>query len=146
MSKSPSKSKPNKSKSGKYPALRWLSVPTEDDYPAAACFLNLMARSTQIDLLTALLSHAPTVHQAAKDILRAAGLALLPMDDPEVAKDMQRVADGVALWPILLVRGDIASGRKLVIADGYHRVCTGYHFTEVSEIPYRIVDLPAIAV
>ena len=86
------------------------------------------------------------MHQAAKDILRAAGLPLLPLDDGEVAKDLTRVNDGVALSPILLIRGDVATGRALVVADGYHRVCTGYHLAEDSPIPCRIVDLPAIAV
>ncbi len=130
----------------KPPALAWLAEPAEHDYPSAASFLNLVASSTQVDVLTALLSQAPTVHQAAKDILRAAGLPLLPVDDPQVAKDLRRVAAGIALSPILLVRGDIVTGRKAVVADGYHRVCTGYHLAEDSEIPCRIVSLPAVAV
>lgn len=126
--------------------LAWLDAPAPHDYPSAASYLNLVAGGAQIEVLTSLLSQAPTVHQAAKDILRAAGLPLLPLDDPEVAKDLRRVAKGTALSPILLVRGDIGTGRQLVVADGYHRVCTGYHLAENSPIPCRIVDLPAIAV
>ena len=145
MAKS-AKSKPGSGKPAKLPVVHWLDSPAEHDYPSAASFLNLVARSSQIEVLTALLSQAPTVHQAAKDILRAAGLALLPMDDPEVAKDIKRAADGVALSPVLLVRGDILTGRALVIADGYQRVCAGYHLGENDEIPCRIVNLPAIAV
>ena len=126
--------------------LTWLAEPAEHDYPSARSFLNLVAGSARVEVVTALLSQAPTVHQAAKDILRAAGLPLLPVDDPEVTKDLKRVADSVALSPVLLVRGDIDEGRKLVIADGYHRVCTSYHLDEDSEVPCRIVDLPAITV
>jgi hypothetical protein len=128
------------------PKLTWLPAPAEHDYPSAASFLNLVARPTQIEVLTALLSQAPTVHQAAKDVLRAAGLPLLEKDDPEVAKDLSRVARGVALSPVLLIRGDIDDARPLVIADGYHRVCASYHLTENTEIPCRIVDLPAIKI
>jgi hypothetical protein len=85
------------------------------------------------------------VQQHAKDILRAARLALLPADDPEVARDLKNVAKGNALSPILLVRGDLGQGRDLQIADGYHRVCASYHLGEDTEIPCRLVDLPAIA-
>jgi DNA-binding transcriptional LysR family regulator len=126
--------------------LVWLEEPAEHDYPSAASFLSLVARGEQVEALTALLSQAPTVRQAAKDILRAAGLPLLAVDDPEVAKDLARVADGVALSPVLLVRGDIDTGRKLMVADGYHRVCAGYHLDEDSAIPCRIVGLPPMTV
>jgi hypothetical protein len=41
------------------------------------------------------------------------------------------------------VRGDLAAGRPLQIADGYHRVCASYHLSEDTEIPCRIADIPA---
>lgn len=147
---SASKSKSKASGKGKHGtkavrlAITWLDAPAEHDYPSAASFLNLTTPAGQIDVITALLSHAPTVHQAAKDILRAAELPLLPVTDPEVSKDLARVNDGVALSPILLLRGDAQTGRALVVADGYHRVCTAYHLGENAAIPCRIVDLPAV--
>jgi hypothetical protein len=125
--------------------LKWASDPQEHDYPAAGSFLRLVCPPAQVEVLTALLSQAPTVTQHAKDVLRAARLPLLPADDPEVTKDLDRVAKGVALSPILLVRGDLATGVALVIADGYHRVCASYHLDEDTEIPCRLVGLPAIA-
>ena len=146
MSKSKSK-KNSKGKFGfdRFPPLRWREAPAEHDFPSAASFLNLVAGDAEVDALTALLTQAPTVHHAAKDILRAARLPLLPVHDPEVSKDLERVRAGVALSPILLVRGDIGTGRALVIADGYHRTCTSYHLSEDSEIPCRIAALPAAA-
>lgn len=147
-----SKSKSKSGRKGKHGtkavplALTWLDDPAEHDYPSAASFLSLTARAGPIDVITTLLSQAPTVHQAAKDILRAAGLPLLPVTDPEVSKDLARVNDGVALSPILLLRGDIETGRALVVADGYHRVCTAYHLGENDAIPCRIVDLPVVVV
>jgi hypothetical protein len=130
----------------KTPKLTWDQAPAEHDYPAAASFLRLVATATQVEVLTALLSRAPTVQQHAKDVLRAAHLPLLPADDPEVAKDLKKVAKGVALSPVLLVRGDLLTGTPLQIADGYHRVCASYHLNEDTDIPCRIVALPAIAV
>ena len=130
----------------KAPKLTWDQAPAAHDYPAAASYLGLVARTTQVEVLTALLSQAPTVHQHAKDILRAARLPLLAADDPEVAKDLKRVRKGVELSPVLLVRGDLAAGVLLQIADGYHRVCASYHLDEDADVPCRIVELPAIGV
>jgi hypothetical protein len=125
----------------KTPPLKWVQSPAEHDYPSAASFLSLLTYSAQVEALITALSHAPTVQQYAKDILRAARLPLLPAADPEVAVDLRRVAKGTALSPILLVRGDLAAGLPLQIADGYHRVCASYHLSEDTEIPCRIVDL-----
>jgi hypothetical protein len=123
--------------------LKWADAPSEHDYPAAASFLRLIASPPVSAALAGLLSQAPTVHHPVKDILRAARLSLLPADDAEVAKDLKKVAEGIALSPILLVRGDLATGRALQIADGYHRVCASYHLSENTQVPCRLVDPPA---
>lgn len=123
--------------------LKWADAPDEHDYPAAALYLSLVADPGLADALSSSLADASTVHQHAKDILRAARLPLLPADDVEVAKDLKKVRKGTALSPILLVRGDFVTGRLLQIADGYHRVCASYHLNEDTDIPCRLVDLPA---
>lgn len=135
-----------KSSKSKKPTVTWASEPAKHDYPAAASYLRLIAHPSLVDVLTALLSQAPTVEQHAKDILRAARLPLLPVDDAAVVKELKEVANGVALSPILLVRGDVATGVPLHIADGYHRVCASYHLSENTNIPCRLVSLPAIAI
>ena len=129
-------------KKSKKTAVTWLSEPAVHDYPAAQSFLRLIATPDVVTDCTTLLSQAATVQQHAKDILRAARLPLLPHDDPEVAKDLKAVAKGTSLSPILLIAGDIGSGRILQIADGYHRVCASYHLSEDTEIPCRLVTLP----
>jgi hypothetical protein len=108
-------------------------------------FLRLIAAPALAESLSSLLSQAPLVHQAAKDILRAARLPLLPADDPEVAKDLKKVSKGTPLSPVLLVRGELRPDRALQIADGYHRVCASYHLDEDAEIPCRLVDPPAVS-
>ena len=127
-------------------AVTWLPDPAEHDYPAAESYLRLIAGPELVKESTALLSEAPTVHQHAKDILRAARLPLLAADDPAVAKDLEKVANGNALSPILLIAGDLSTGRALQIADGYHRVCASYHLSEITEIPCRLITLAEPAV
>jgi hypothetical protein len=129
----------------KTPSVAWTDAPAAEDYPAAVSYLRLLVGPALVEVLVSLLSHAPTVSQQAKDILRAAQLPLLPNDDPEVAKDLKRVAKSKPLSPILLVRGDLSADRGLQIADGYHRVCASYHVNEDTKIPCRFVDLPAVA-
>jgi hypothetical protein len=125
-------------------AVKWTAAPAAHDYPAAAAYLGLLAGTDLVQVLTALLSQAPTVHHAAKDILRAARLELLGPEDLEVAKDLKKIGKGVELSPVLIVRGDLASGRPLQIADGYHRVCASYHTDEDVEVSCRVIDLPRV--
>lgn len=129
-------------KVGVTPVVTWATAPAAHDYPAAASYLRLIAGGTLVEMCTAGLAEAPTIQQHAKDILRAARLPLLPADDPEVAKDLAKIASGRALSPVLLVRGDVATDRPLQIADGYHRVCASYRLSEDTEIPCRLISLP----
>jgi len=96
--------------------------------------------------LIGLLRTAPPHQQQAKDILRAARLPLLAVDDPEVVTDLQKIRRGKALSPILLVAGDLATGRTLQVADGYHRACASYHVDEDAEVPCRVATLPSVAI
>ena len=118
--------------------VRWLTAPEDHDYPAAASYLSLLASSSGVTALVQALKSAPTVTFKAKDVLRAARLDLLPVDNPHVAADLKKVRAGKALSPILLVRGDLATGVSLQIADGYHRVCASFHTDENTDIPCRV--------
>ena len=117
----------------------WGEAPDEHDYPAAADYLALLAPAEQISEIVAALKQAPIVHKKAKDLLRASCLALLPIDNPHVQRDLKKIKKGTALSPILVVRGELNTGVALQIADGYHRVCASYHTDENTDIPVRIV-------
>ncbi len=119
--------------------VRWKDEPDEHDYPAAASYLALIGDPPTVTMLVDALRSAPVERHKAKDILRAAGLAHLPIDNVHVARDVDKVKSGRALSPVLLVRGDIGRGLSLQIADGYHRVCASYHLDEDTDIPCRIV-------
>jgi hypothetical protein len=120
------------------PSVKWLDKPEAHDFPAAADYLALLADSHSVDELTEQLRAGSVVHKKAKDILRAAQLSLLPVDNPHVAADLAKIKKGQPLSPILLVRGDFATGVPLQIADGYHRVCASYHTDENTDIPVVI--------
>jgi hypothetical protein len=117
------------------PKVKWLEKPEAHDFPAAADYLALLADPDTVKELTQSLQAGDIVHKKAKDILRAAQLTLLPVDNPHVASDLAKIKKGEPLSPILLVRGDFAIGVLLQIADGYHRVCASYHTDENTDIP-----------
>ncbi len=118
----------------------WKDEPEEQDYPAARSYLSLLVDPGEAKKTAKALGDEPdAARYKAKDILRAAGLPLLPLDDPEVAKDLAKVKAGTKLSPVLLVRGD-----PLWVADGYHRICASYHLDEDAEIPCRIVARPRV--
>jgi hypothetical protein len=116
-------------------AVIWKTEPDAHDFPAAEAYLSLLAPKPEVDLLVAALKSATPMHQKAKDILRAAGLPLLARDNPHVASDLDKIQQNKPLSPVLLVRGELSTGRALQIADGYHRVCASYHVDENTDIP-----------
>ncbi|MEW2502522.1 hypothetical protein ACQPXB_30425 [Amycolatopsis sp. CA-161197] len=121
--------------------VTWLDEPQHHDYPAAASYLALIAGTDLVDhLIEELKDGRNAAFFKAKDILRAAGLALLPVDNPHVSSDLRKIHDRKDLSPILLVRGDLRLGIALEIADGYHRVCASYHTDENTDIPCRIAS------
>ncbi|OJZ73780.1 hypothetical protein BRW65_11670 [Mycobacterium paraffinicum] len=119
-------------------SVKWLEKPEAHDFPAAADYLTMLADSATVKKVIKKLKAGTVTHRKAKDILRAAGLGLLPVDNPHVAADLTKIEKGQALSPILLVRGDFPIGVPSQIADGYHRVCASYHTDENTDIPVVI--------
>jgi len=120
--------------------VTWLDQPEEHDYPAAAAYLALLCDPALAQQLTDELRAAAPWEAKAKDIARASRLPLLPADDPHVASDLDKLRKGKALSPVLLVRGDLARGAPLVIADGFHRVCAVHLVEPNTVVPARIVS------
>jgi len=119
------------------PKIGWLNEVEEHDYPAAESYLNIIYPTTQVKDVVKKLRVAPVVEFKAKDVFRASGLSLLGVSNSHVAKDIKKIKKGKALSPLLLVR-DTAIG-KVVIADGYHRMCAIYKFNEDALIRCKIV-------
>ena len=116
--------------------IQWLDAPEDKDYPAAASYLGLLWPDSQVQSLVQQLRAAPLTRFKAKDIFRASGLSLLGTSNTHVVKDRDKILAGKQISPILLVR-ESANG-KVVIADGYHRLCAVYSFDEDAMIPCKI--------
>ena len=122
---------------GKQIEIKWLPEPGENNYPAAESYLRLIYDEKTAMAVVDKLKKAPVATFAAKDIFRASGLSLLGVSNSHVEKYREKIKDEKSLSPILLVR-DNRNG-KVIIADGYHRMCAVYSFNEDESIPVRIV-------
>ena len=109
--------------------------PAAHDFPAAYDYLELLFTPKKAELLMNKLKEAPNITKKAKDIFRASGLPLLSKENLHVKENLHKFKKKQKLSPILLVRGT----EKLIIADGYHRLCAAYYLTEDLNIPCRLV-------
>jgi hypothetical protein len=117
--------------------IDWFDEPEEHNYPAAESYLALLFDEKVVADYVRRLRSAKVARFKAKDIFRASGLSLLGVSNRHVEKDRRKILGGKKLSPLLLVR-DTVHG-KLIIADGYHRLCAVYQFDEDAWIPCKIV-------
>ncbi len=117
--------------------IKWLKQPEKQDYPAALSYLSLLFKKPVAKACVKKLKRATVSEFKAKDIFRASGLSLLGVSNKHVETDRQKIKSGRGLSPLLLVRNPTTS--KVIIADGYHRLCAVYSFDEDAVIPCKIV-------
>ena len=113
----------------------WLKDPEPHDFPSAKDYLELLFSIEETKAFVNNLQQGITITKKAKDILRASGLSLLPENNIHVKENIKKVKKGKKLSPLLLVKHEY----KLIIADGYHRICAAYYLSEDLEIPCRLV-------
>jgi hypothetical protein len=113
----------------------FLPDPEPHDYIAAVDYLELIWPRKVAEEKVALLQKTETIIKKAKDIFRASNLPLLPEDNIHVRHNLRKFKKNKKLSPILLVRGT----EKLIIADGYHRMCASYYLTEDLDVACRLV-------
>jgi hypothetical protein len=116
--------------------IQWLSEPEEHDYTAALSYLSLFYDRKTAKARVKELKRAGMSEFKSKDIFRAARLPLLAASNSHVKKDQKKIENGQKLSPLLLIRNSIRE--RVVIADGYHRLCAVYSFDEDAVIPCRI--------
>jgi hypothetical protein len=124
---------------GKDVSIKWLPEPEEKNYPAVESYLGLIYGGTSVKMIVDKLRSSGLSQFRARDIFRASGLSLLGISNYHVEKDRKKIVAGKQLSPILLVR-DERNG-KVIIADGYHRLCAVYSFNEDENIPCKISQL-----
>ncbi|MGZ5179487.1 MAG: hypothetical protein ACXWC6_04560 [Ramlibacter sp.] len=116
--------------------VKWLKRVDAEDFDAARRYLALVFAPRDAKALTASLEKAPMQRFPAKDVLRASEQPPKPRKDPDVAKQLKRIERGKPLSPVLLVR--VPGQAKLLVADGYHRVCAAYLHNEDEPVPCKI--------
>ena len=116
--------------------IKWLRKPEMHDYPAALSYLSLHYDASTAAVLVSRLKRAPISLFKAKDIFRASGLSLLGISNSHVQADRKKIKQKFRLAPLLLIREP--ANLKVIIADGYHRLCAVYSCDEDAVIPCQI--------
>jgi hypothetical protein len=110
--------------------LRWRKDVAEHDYAAASSYLSIRHGESRAQEVSKKLRKLPVIRRRANDILRATQRVPLPLSDPGVLRDLQKVLAGEKLSPVLVAEGDIA--------DGYHRVSLAYALSPYADVPLKI--------
>jgi len=118
--------------------VRWLREPKKDNYPAAHSYLSLLCGERKAAEYVKRLRRARLTKFKATDILRASALSPTPTD-PRLKREKKKIRAGEKLSPLLLIRDTLKLNCKLVIADGYHRLCAVYEIDEEADIPCKII-------
>ena len=116
--------------------ILWRGAPEEHDYPAAHSYLTLIFDEGKAAKYVRRLRAAPIAQFKAKDVFRASALSLLGVSNGHVERDRRKISAREKLSPILLVRAP-AIGR-VIVADGYHRLCAVYSIDEDAVVPCKI--------
>jgi hypothetical protein len=107
---------------GKYSGLplTWTDSPDDNDYKDCYDFLcGMYADDGQARAMLTALKAAPVRKMAAKNLIRANGTRY---EGKKARKQrLKQIKSGQPLNPILVVRGDPQTGRRLLIADGFSR-------------------------
>jgi hypothetical protein len=114
--------------------IKWAAEVADHDYAAAQAYLSLKLGEEAVAKAVQRLKKASLTTRRANDILRAAGLAAAPLNDPGVMKDLIKAIEGDQLSPILVLSGKKGSD----IADGFHRVSLVYRLDPFAEIPLKL--------
>ncbi len=116
------------------PPITWLHDVAEHDYDAAYNYLSLKFDEERAGDIVGRMKKAKLTSRRANDILRATGLAALPLTDPGVKRDLLKLLGGEKLSPVLVC--DQKAGAD--IADGYHRVSLAYNIDPFMSVPLRL--------
>ena len=95
-----------------------------------------IAKGQLLDRFVALVHKASLEHFMARDLMRAAEYDFSAPHDTEQRKKIKR---GQKLAPLLIVR-DIQQ-RRLIIADGYHRLGAACEIDDTAEVPCKIISI-----
>jgi hypothetical protein len=110
--------------------VKWRKDVAAHDYAAASSYLSIRYGESRAKQVSEKLRKLPVIQRRANDILRATQRDPLPLSDPGVLRDLQKVLAGEKLSPVLVAEGDIA--------DGYHRVSLAYALDPYADVPLKL--------
>lgn len=116
----------------------WAAAPTVDDYAGGANYLSLTLDDDHVRAVISAIRSAKTVQYRAQDLLRAARLDVLSEDDPHVKDKIDLIKAGTPMPPVLLIQGDAATHRPLIVVDGWHRIAAVYARDSEGTIPCKM--------
>jgi hypothetical protein len=116
--------------------IKWLHKPEKAVYSAAQSYLCLIYDEDTVESHIEKLKLAPISEFTAKDIFRASELPMVGATNADVKEDHLKIQSGQQLSPLLLLR-DSRNG-KVIIADGYHRLCAVFTYDDDASIPCKI--------
>ena len=114
--------------------IKWAAEVADHDYAAAEAYLSLKLSEDAVAKAVQQLRKAQLTTRRANDILRAAGLAPAPLEDPGVMKDLIKAVEGKRLSPVLVLRDKKGAD----IADGFHRVSLVYRLDPYAVVPLKL--------
>jgi hypothetical protein len=85
--------------------LRWRKDVADHDYAAASSYLSIRFGESRAQEVSEKLRKLPVIERRANDILRATQRVPLPLSDPGVLRDLQKVLAGEKLSPVLISQG-----------------------------------------
>lgn len=117
--------------------IRWLPEPAGKDYDAAETFLQLLYNAKKARRWAKQLKRAEITEYTAKDILRASCTPMSEIQAFDWRKQQKEIDERKPLSPILIVKQD--NGGRLIIADGFHRMCALFANDQEIKVPCKIV-------
>lgn len=118
----------------KQPKLKWLDQPDPRTFDDAYDFLSLHWLPAQAGRAVEALRAAEIVKYRPGDVLRAGCLLPLPLNDPQVEREVAKAIGQGGVSPPLCIQ--LPQG--LVVADGYHRLSAAYHLAPQEKAPVKL--------
>ena len=115
-------------------AIKWADEPEKDDYAAAEAFLTLVFEKPIAAAHVKRLRRAAVAQFKASDLFRASGLEF---SDAQVKRERKKILAGKKIAPLLLVRD--SERARVIIADGFHRMCAVVSIDDETPIPCKLV-------
>lgn len=124
--------------SKQFPKLPWADKVDDDHFSDAYDYLSLHWLPAQAGPAVEALRNAPIEKFHPGDLLRAADLDPLPLNDAQVRREIARaIADG-HFQPVLVI--NLKHG--IVIADGYHRLSAAYAMAPLDKAHVKLAPSP----